>query len=247
MKIARLSLIAAGLLGLASVAHAGYALAQNAPAPFAGQPGRPAPVAVTSDGHVARLIVGPMGHMRGFVLDNGTAVMVHGREGDAVASLAIGAPVHVEGFGFPGATAMIHHATVTAPGGQVLIAPQPHGQHGNWGANGANGTPPADRMAGREARHQEMAARFAQLPVVSTSATVQTVLAGPRGGVHMVLLSNGTSVFLPRPIAEAVRARGGIRAGENLQVSGHGGAYPQGTSIMADHVTFADGSTAVAQ
>src|SRR5206468_958123 len=112
------------LLGLASVAHAGVALAQNAPAAIAAQPGRPTPVAVTSDGHVARFIVGPMGHTRGFVLDNGTAVMIHGREGAAATSIAIGTPVHVEGFGFPGATSMIHHATVTGPGGQVLMTAQ---------------------------------------------------------------------------------------------------------------------------
>jgi hypothetical protein len=236
------SLAFAAVLGIASVAQTAPAFAQQA-APQAGaQIARPGAVPVAADGRVARFIVGPMGHVRGLALDNGTLVMIQGRQGDALSQqLAVGTPVHVDGFGFPGATSMIHRATISA-NGQVVAAPQVNPQHANWQAMS-----PADRMARREAHRQQREARLAQLPEINTSGAVQTVMAGPRGGVHGVLLSNGATVFLPHGLSMVVRQHGGLRPGETIQVSGRGGNYPQGASLVAQRITFADGSTAVAQ
>lgn len=236
----------ATLVGLGSMAATVPAIAQHA-GPQVGDAQRPAPVAASADGQIARFIVGPMGHVRGFVLDSGTLVMTGGREDEATATLlAVGNAVHVAGFGLPGMPLTIMHATVSV-NGQVVIAPREHGQHGG-GARGAwQSLSPADRMARFEAHSQQRDARIAQLPAVTTSGTVQLVLAGPRGGAHGVLLSNGASVFFPRPIAEAIRARGGLHSGESLHVVGHGGNYPQGTSVFAQRLTFSDGSTAAMQ
>jgi hypothetical protein len=234
MKLSPLALSAFLALGTLSALPA-IASAQNL-APSASGPamaGPPLAPAQTS-GTVTRYIVGPMGHVRGLTLNNGAIVMLNGRLGDAVArQIPVGQPVSINGFANPSNPLEIFRASVSIPSGAVVATPafQGYGQQG--GANGHHRDP---------ARRAEMTARLAQLPVRNASGTVQAVLAGPRGRAHGVLLSDGTSVFFGRGIARDVSQRG-LHVGESLRVSGRGNTYPQGASLLADALTFADGTT----
>jgi hypothetical protein len=239
---------AAFALGLASLLPLAPAFAQ-APAPQL-QPGHPQPIPARTGGTITRYIVGPMGHVRGFVLDNNAVVMIHRRGGDALAQQApVGQAVRVEGFAHPSNPQVIHRATVYAANGALLVAPPPFPHAGVPFVPGAPGAPgaqvpprgPGGRRAMRMHRRQMMMARLAQLPPRTASGTVQTVVAGPRGGVRALLLSDGTSVFLHPGLTRALRQRG-IQQGETVRASGRGNAYPQGPSLIAEQLTFADGT-----
>lgn len=230
------------VLGSAAVANAqvpqGPAAGQ--PMPFMGQPLTPA----QASGTITRFIVGPAGNVRGFQLQNGTVVMVNGREGaELVQRARIGQSVQVQGFSQPGTTpAVIRRATVRAADGTVLAeAP-------TFGAPGAPGGPQGHMRHGRMGHggmgHGGMGRleRFAALPTTSANGTVQTVLTGPHGHVHALLLSNNTTVMIPRPMAMAMGARQ-VRVGENIRASGRGGTFAQGSSVLAESLTFGDGTT----
>jgi len=75
----------------------------------------------------------------------------------------------------------------------------------------------------------------------ASRVTVQQVLTNARGRVFGLLLSNGASVaFAPRFGREL--AAHGVRSGEAVQVHGHGGTWRTGVSMLAEQITFADGS-----
>ena len=70
-------------------------------------------------GDVGRYIVGPLGHVRGFILKDCTVVMVRGNSGDDMArQVPIGQPVRVEGW------------SPAASGGKEIRRAAVYGQHG---------------------------------------------------------------------------------------------------------------------
>lgn len=188
---------------------------------------------IQTSGTIARYIAGPGGAIRGFQLNNGMLVMLHGRSGNEMSSrVAVGQLVQVQGFtrtaanpnGQPNGQSpattgsnIIFRATVTHNGNVVVQTPTP----GN---------------------------RLAQLPVRTASGTVQNIVAGARGGVRLVMLSDGTTIFLTRPLSAALRQRG-VRVGETVSVTGRGNppntSSPNGTAsgLLATQITFSDGST----
>jgi hypothetical protein len=238
-------------LALALALATSSVAAQSVPAaPGLAPSARPAPVATQAAGNLARFIVGPGGRVRGIVLHQGTVALLPPRAGAALAqSMGLGVPLRVEGLAHPGATpAVIFRATIRAADGTVLFAPPPGApdapghfddgdEHpglrrgGPWGAfGGGMGGGPGGR-----------AARLGALPPQRVSGAVQQVIAGPRGRVRMLLLANQTTVTLPRQLVEALAQRG-VRVGEVVQVSGRGTATPQGTGLVAEQLTFADGT-----
>ena len=230
-------------LALAVPAFAGTAFA-DVPSPpvatpealgdVAGVQARPArqgsPVSVV--GEVARYVVGPLGHVRGFVLKDGTAVMVHDTAGDAMSkTVAVGESVRVEGW------------SPTASGGkQVMRAAVfgPHGQVVTPQARGSQATAPRDPSAW-QAKRAELKAEVAKLPEASANGTVQSVIYGHHGKVEAVVLTNGTSAFLRPSLAKQVATRG-IRVGDQIQSSGRGASYPLVASVAVGSITFADGT-----
>jgi len=250
MKLSHLALALSLALGTATAA------AQTAPAAPNGQaPARPAPVAAQASGNLARFVVGPGGHVRGLALNNGTVVMLPPRAGaDLAQRVGLGVPLRVEGFALPGAPHMIFRATVRGADGSVLVAaPQgPMGPRGGFGA-GRGGHPEHGGMRRggmRGGMHRggmhggfgaARAARLAAMPQQRLGGTVQQVIAGPRGGVRALLLSNNATVTVPRPMAAPLAQRG-VRVGESVQVVGRGTATPQGTGVIAEQLTFADGA-----
>lgn len=249
------------VLALSLALGAGSAAAQNAPpaSPAAPDAARTPPVAAQASGTLARYVVGPGGRVRGFALNNGTLVMLPPRAGgDFAQRVAVGTPVRVEGFARPGAPAqVIFRATVRAADGSVLVAaPQGpmgpragadvgrgpgarggmhgRGHGGRWGMRGG-------RRGGMRGDPGARAAHLAAMPAQRVSGTVQQVVAGPRGGVRTLLLSNNVTVTVPRAMAAPLAQRG-VRVGEAVQVAGRGTATPQGTGVVAEQLTFADGA-----
>ncbi len=230
--------VAALSLALAVPALAGTAFADASPVDQAsaaaaaegadGRSGRNgSPVTVVSE--VARYVVGPLGHVRGFLLKDGTAVMVHGAAGDAMAKdIPVGQSVRVEGWS-PASSGgkAVMHASVFGPRGQVVTPP-------------ARGAAPYDPTA-RRAEWGERREEIARLPDASANGTVQTVIVGHRGKPVAVVLADGTSVFLRHGLAKEVMARG-IRVGDQIQSSGKGATYPLGASVVVSSITFADGT-----
>lgn len=249
MKTATLASL---FLGLATAVASVPALAQPAGPQGQAPQQQPAPMAqVTVSGTVAHYIVGPAGHVRAIALMDGTVVWLHGRSGDLLTpQLPVGNAVRVEGLAAPGRPMQIRHASVYAANGALLVAAsspmqqqpgaqgqqQPGGMHGRWRQMDP---------AARQARRAEMQARLAQLPARSAQGTVQTVITGRRGMVRGLLLSDGTSVFLRGPLAHALAQRG-VRVGESVRAAGRGNAYPQGASVLAEQLTFADGTVVTA-
>jgi hypothetical protein len=62
-----------------------------------------------------------------------------------------------------------------------------------------------------------------------------------RGHIHGVLLSNNTTVTFTHAVSEQLSQRG-VRVGEPLRISGRGGAFPLGASVIAEQVTLGDGT-----
>lgn len=227
-----------------------------------GAPMRAAPTPVTASGNLARLMIGPGGHVRGLVLDNGTVVMLHGPGGDELATrVRVGQPLRVEGFTRPGSAGFIGRATVRSADGTVLVAPPagpmgmgPGGMnhdgmdhdgmdHGGMGRGHHGMGRGHGGMRGGHGgmRGGMMGARLATLPAQAVNGAVQQVIAGPRGHVRALLFANNVTVYLPRPIAFQLQQRG-VRAGESVRASGHGTSTPQGTGFVADQLAFADGA-----
>jgi len=216
---------------------AGTAFADDAPAPQAAvtiagaetaphvRQGTPANVS----GAVARYVVGPLGHVRGFVLKDGTIVMVHGTAGDGMAKqVRVGEVVRVEGWS-PTASGgkEVMHASVFGPHGQVVTPP-------------ARGERQRD-MGARKAERQEERAEIAKLPDASANGTVETVMMGRRGKPGALVLTDGTSVILSHSLSREVMSRG-VRVGDRIQSSGKGATYPAGASVYVRSIAFADGT-----
>ncbi len=227
------SLLLAAFAALAVPAFAATALADVQPTVSEGEAGAPhrahPGTRVSVTGEVARYVVGPLGHVRGFLLRDGTAVLVHGTSGDVMArDLPVGQSVRVEGWSpAPSGGKAIMHAAVFGPHGQVVAAP-------------ARG-PGEGRGGGGPEKHGELRGEIARLPDASANGTVAAVIPGRQGKPVAVVLTDGTSVFLRPRLANAVMARG-IRVGDRIESQGKGATYPLGASVLVRSISFADGT-----
>ena len=236
-KLYSVIMSAALVLGSAAVASAQQAPAVNG-APQAGAwMGQNLSPAQTS-GALTRYILGPAGGVRGFQLQNGAVVMLRPDEGTVMLQrVRVGQSVQVQGMVQQGASPQVfRHASVRGADGASIVEPRPMGP-----GMGRGGHPGMGRGGGAMGGHDRFE-RMASLPAHSVSGTVQTVLAGPRGHVHELLLSNNGVVIVTRPMAMAMGARQ-VRVGETIRANGRGGAFAQGSSVIAESLTFGDGST----
>jgi hypothetical protein len=178
---------------------------------------------------VARYVVGPLGHIDGFILKDGTVVKTRGESADAMAKqVPLGQTVRVDGW------------SPSASGGKLMMRAAVYGQHGQIIAPPVRGERTRDPAA-RKARFQELRAEIKKLPEASANGTVETVIMGRRGAPRALILTDGTSVFLRPSLARAVMARG-VRAGDQIQSMGRGATYPAGAAVVIRSITFADGA-----
>jgi hypothetical protein len=214
---------------LAVPAFSVSALADDAPSTEVAA-GRHFGTPVSVSGNLARYVVGPLGNVRGFILKDGTAVMIHGKAGDAMAkAVQVGQSVKVDGMGpADGANKVVFRVTVYGPNGDVVVAPPQRGEE------------PRDPAARKE-RFAELRADIMKLPEASANGTVETVVPGRHGKTMAVVLTDGTSVFLRPGLARAVMAHG-IKAGDKIESSGRGARYAVGSSVVVGSITFADGA-----
>jgi hypothetical protein len=208
-----------------------------------------------------------MGRVRAMVLDSGAVIML-GHDGEAVATRAgVGARVRASGFVSSASASTIVAATIMDASGNVISQPNPQAiarmqqrqmQPMQPGQSGPVTQPmqpmqpgqgPGMMHAGRRHRHgqgmgrmHQMQQRIQALPIRVASGTVQTLIAGPRGHLRGVLLSDGTSVTFDHQLSRAAQAQG-LAVGQNLRVQGHGEQYARGVAVMAQQVTFANGVT----
>jgi hypothetical protein len=205
--------------------------------PAQGAPVRPALAEVHPTGTVSRYIVGPAGHVRGFMLQNGTVVFT-GRAGDAMAAnVAVGQTVQVDGKASPSSSNVVLRAKVYGPHGAVAA---PSGGGGGGGGNWKN-LDAEQRKERRAERRERWNEELAKLPAASLDGTVQTVIAGRKGRTRSVILSNGANVVLERSLSRALDGRT-IKVGEVIHASGKGGTYKNGAAIEATELTFSDGT-----
>jgi hypothetical protein len=220
----------------ALTSFAGDAFAEDAPvAPVAVAETQVAPghahagAAANVSGEVTRYVVGPLGHVRGFILKDGTVVMVPRESGDVMAkAVPVGQTVRVEGW------------SPTASGGKEVMRAAVYGQHGQIIAAPAPGEWKRDREARKTERATERA-EIKKLPAASANGTVETVVLGRGGRPEALVLNDGTSVFLRHSLAKAVMSRG-IRVGDRIQSEGKGATYAAGSSVVITSITFADGT-----
>jgi hypothetical protein len=220
-------------LALAALApHAALAQSTSHAAPAAMVPAAHTPV--HTSGTLSHYILSPLGRVRGLVLDGSTVVFLHGRAAQSMPSQASpGAVLEVDGYALSGQRSTIHGATVRDVNGHVLLAaPLASTDH----------PPPPDatRRARLDRVRNQARSRLEQLPSVTVSGTVQSVLRDRAGNVDGVLLSDGTSVAVGRRLGRQLRAHG-LRTGDALRVTGQGRNYPAGESVQAVDVQFSDG------
>jgi hypothetical protein len=181
-------------------------------------------------GELARYIVGPSGHVRGFTLKDGTVVLVRPRLGDALADqVTVGQTVRVDGRSTANEPKVVFRAAVYGPHGQIAAPAAGGEKHGRMSK---------EERANMRAQRREA---LAKLPAASADGTVQAVISGRHGAPRTLLLSNGASVFLDRSLVQALGGRS-IRVGDAVKVSGKGGTYKNGASVAANELVMGDGT-----
>ncbi len=210
-------------------------------------------------GAISRFVLGPMGRVHAVVLDSGKVVML-GRRGDRAAqSLGVGARIQVSGYASAQAPNTILGATIRDASGNVLAQPNPRmiqrmtqpggmqaGRHHGGGMRRGHGRHAEAQGAQGHGRRAAMQQRLAQLPQRNASGTVSTVIVGPRGHIRGAVLQDGTSVMFNRQLAQAATQQQ-LAAGQRLSIQGRGDQYAQGVALVAERVTFANGTTVAAQ
>jgi hypothetical protein len=223
------SILVASVLAVLSASASAFA---SEPEPQSPNAGRPALAEVHPAGTVARYIVGPAGHVRGFMLRDGTVVFT-ARGGDKMAAdVPVGQTVRVDGRAAPNASNIVVRARVYGPHGQIA---EPGG-NGQWKT-----LDPEQRKEQRKARRQKEREELEKLPAASLDGTVQTVVTGRRGRPRALILSNGADVVLERSLVRAMGGRA-IKVGDLVHASGKGGTYANGAAIEATELTLADGA-----
>ena len=198
------SILAFFALAAVALPHGGFAQSRgntSASVP----PAAHTPTTVT--GTISHYILSPTGRVRGLVLNGNTVAFLHGAGARGLpARAAPGTTVQVEGYVVAGQRATIHRATVRDADGHVLFStPTPIATHAT---PRLTASARARRDRARTARLQHLE----QLPTMTVSGTVQTILSNARGDVHGVLLADGTTVAvmgrLGREISRARPSRG---------------------------------------
>jgi hypothetical protein len=233
MKVFSSVILASILTALSVPAFADASVPQNAAEAGA----RPQLAEVHPSGTVSRYIVGPAGHVRGFMLQDGTVVFT-GRRGDKMAAdVAVGQTVRIDGRTAAGAPNVVLRAKVFGPHGEIT---NPAGEGGGNRAQWKS-LDPAQRKELRQERRQKRMEELAKLPPTSLDGTVQTVLTGRKGNPRALILSNGSNVVLEHSLTHAMNGAA-IKPGDVIHASGKGGTYKNGASIEASELTLANGT-----
>lgn len=183
------------------------------------------PQLVTKTGTVQSLLFSRRS-IRGVTLTDGSTVLLRNASPMFARSLRPGAFVRVRGYVMPTDPTIIRNATVAtlrfrAPSPPAVfvtpVAPAP--------------APPP----------------FIVAPApIAVRGTIANLSWGANGIAHTIVLSNGQAVELPGSLSRAVGQRG-VRLGERVAITAHRSNVAGRTTLIADTLTFADGTTLRAQ
>ncbi len=200
------------------------------------------------DAKFARWLPTPNGKIAGMVLDNGSIVNLHPEAIADASSLKAGDAVRVEGVQKEG---VFKFASVSKDGNVVAKAPElerllrsgetkhhgkklgHHKNKGEWkhGDKAAF----AEKIEKMKAKHAQ---ELASLGDVTGTGTIETVLPGRHGSVHGFILSDGTVAYLPHHSGLGDLE---LKKGDAITVSGKGGSYEIGKSMIIQSVTLPSG------
>jgi hypothetical protein len=172
----------------------------------------------TFTGTFQRYLLMPNGRTMGLMLSDGTFVFTPGRalRHDAPA-LTTGTRLEIEGVTLRTPTGMIvRRAIVKLDGNVIADATKGHKRH-------------HAREEGRE-HHGKRA-----LQAVTGGGQIAAMVSGPKGHLHALVLTDGTTVV----------GRGlegfGLKVGDRIAVAGQGGVYPRGKSVLVEKITLPPG------
>jgi hypothetical protein len=163
-----------------------------------------------------RYLLEPNGRPMGLMLADGSFILTphHAMSKDAPV-LAAGTKLDVEGVVKRTPTGMVvHHAVVRVNGAVV-----------------------ADAGRARHHKDGEHKRQHAQLKPVSAAGQVAAVVAGPKGHVRALVLSDGTTA-----VGHGLETLG-LKVGDQVSVAGMGGVYPLGKSLRVEKITLPNGQT----
>jgi hypothetical protein len=189
--------------------------------------------AVAVDAKFSRWLLSPRGEISGMLLEDGALVMIppHAAKELKPAALAKGDAVHVEGFTKEG-SGVYAFASVKKGDQVVIAAPQkPDGEKGGFRKHEGG------RKHDGEGRKHE-GKNLEGLADVSATGKVLAVLPGRHGNARGYVLEDGTVAY--------VHAKGqdlGVKKGDAITVTGKGGNYELGTSLVVKKITLANGET----
>lgn len=200
--------------------------------------------AVTVDAKFSRWLLNPRGEVAGILLEDGALVMIppHVAKDLKTSELAKGDAVRVEGFTREGSS-VYAFASVKKGDLVVVAAPQkPEGKGGEKGwkkHDGEGGGPKGEgrKHEGKGRKHD--GPRLEGLADVSASGKVLAVIPGRHGGARGYVLEDGTVAYVRHAKGEDL----GVKKGDAISVSGKGGKYELGTSLVVKRITLASGET----
>ena len=172
--------------------------------------GKGAPASV--DAKFNRWLVTPQGKIGGILLDNGGVLRMHA---DSVrdTSLKAGDSLHVDGKSKGNSVFM--HVKVTKGTVVVVDDTAPHAK-GQKGANKGS----------------------AKLSDMTASSKVQTLLSGPKGKTHAVILDDGTIAYAPH---HGDLSSFSLKKGDAVTVTGKGGNYTLGRAMVITTIKLPSG------
>lgn len=165
-----------------------------------------------------RYLLEPNGRPMGLMLADGSLILTprHAMPKD-VPALAAGTKLDIEGVVKKTPTGtVVHRAVVKANGAVVADASQArHHQDGE---------------------HKEHHAKH-QLKAVSGAGQIAAIVAGHKGKVRALVLSDGTTA-----VGHGLETLG-LKVGDQVSVAGMGGTYPLGKAVRIDKITLPNGQT----
>lgn len=194
-------------------------------------------IALTAvDAKFARWLPTPNGKIAGMVLDNGSIVHLHPEAIADASSLKAGDAIRVEGVQKEG---VFKHASITKDGNVLAKAPEfkHHHNKGEW-KHKKGEWKKGDKAAFFEKMKEKHAQELASLGDVTSTGTIETVLPGRHGGVHGFILSDGTVAYLPHHSGLGALE---LKKGDPITISGKGGSYDIGKSMIIQSVTLPSG------
>lgn len=172
-----------------------------------------------------RYLLAPNGKTMGLMLADGTFVGTPGHSLPADApALQTGTKLDIEGVVKATPTGKIVQRAVVKVGGNVLAdASKAHGRH-------------AHRGQGHHGEGKEHHKKHAELKPVTGAGQIAAIVSGPKGRIHALVLTDGTTA-----VGHGLDAMN-LKVGDKISVAGMGGVYPLGKSVRVEKLTMPDGS-----